>query len=150
MVLYDFVSSVNGVPTHCDAVDVSTTSTTIHEKYHLTFVQLMMDALSLRPPSLSSKSNLAAATTVTNTPSVASVATGSSAATTTASVSLTHEQMHMIRARELIAAQAKTSSFRTYPTTSSIRSSNNRGGAFADPSVNLMPPLGWNEEVSFE
>ena len=93
----------------------------------LTFIQLMMDALSLRPPSLPSKSNLAAATAVTNTPSLTSVATaGSSATATTTSVvpstnntdarleSTTHEQMHMIRARELIAAQAKTLSFLTY------------------------------------
>ena len=111
----------------------------------LTFIQLMMDALSLRPPSLPSKSNMvqpAATTTATtatttttlvpttSTVSVSSATTATATATTVPNDNnnnnnsnstinsrhdiTTYEQMHMIRARELIAAQAKTLSFLTY------------------------------------
>ncbi len=115
----------------------------------LTFIQLMMDALSLRPPSLPSKSNHAAASTVTNTPSVTSVTAGSSATTTTASGpsnnnsgvrldSTTHEQMHMIRARELIAAQAKTLSFLTYLLRTFVSELKPYEDKFADNVIALM------------
>jgi transformation/transcription domain-associated protein len=117
----------------------------------LTFIQLMMDALSLRPPPLPSKSHTTSttmATAATTTTAAVTAATSTTtttslvATTSTASVSATvntptgapvarssnytstggssrpditsYEQMHMIRARELIAAQAKTLSFLTY------------------------------------
>jgi hypothetical protein len=96
----------------------------------VTFIQLMMEALSLRPPPIPSiAANTAEATTTTTTSSTTPSDNAEHLGTTESATNPSHgtskkrsdvittssyEQMHMIRARELVAAQAKTLSFLTY------------------------------------